>query len=165
MCRSRSSTSGPSRPTRCCRARAPGLAGLRERVTLVGGNLEAGPTPAGGWRVAAWLPWPPGTPSRLRPPSSSAGAVSGERWVERHVIRVLIVDDEALVRAGLRMILESADDLSVVGEADDGADAVDAVRRCRPDVVLMDVRMPRLDGLGRHRGRAGRWTIRRPSSS
>ncbi|MEO5901994.1 MAG: response regulator transcription factor [Ilumatobacteraceae bacterium] len=61
--------------------------------------------------------------------------------------RVLIVDDEALVRAGLRMILESADDIDVVGEADDGADAVDAVHRCRPDVVLMDIRMPRLDGL------------------
>ena len=40
-----------------------GLAGLRERVTLVGGDLEAGPTTAGGWRVGAWLPWPPGTPS------------------------------------------------------------------------------------------------------
>ena len=61
--------------------------------------------------------------------------------------RVVIVDDEALVRAGLRMILESADDLDVVGEAEDGADAVDAARRCRPDVVLMDVRMPRLDGI------------------
>ena len=61
--------------------------------------------------------------------------------------RVLIVDDEALVRAGLRMILESADDLDVVGEAEDGADAAEAVRRCRPDVVLMDVRMPRLDGI------------------
>jgi DNA-binding NarL/FixJ family response regulator len=61
--------------------------------------------------------------------------------------RIVIVDDEHLVRAGLRTILESADDLEVVGEADDGAEAVDAVRRCRPDVVLMDIRMPRLDGL------------------
>ncbi len=61
--------------------------------------------------------------------------------------RVLIVDDEALVRAGLRLILESGEDLEVVGEAEDGADAVDAVRRHRPDVVLMDIRMPRQDGL------------------
>ena len=62
-------------------------------------------------------------------------------------IRVLVIDDEALVRAGLRMILESADDIVVVGEAVDGADAVDAVRRWQPDVVLMDIRMPRRDGL------------------
>jgi DNA-binding NarL/FixJ family response regulator len=62
-------------------------------------------------------------------------------------IRVLLVDDEALVRAGLRMILESADDLEVVGEADDGSKAVAAVQLHRPDVVLMDVRMPGLDGL------------------
>ncbi len=61
--------------------------------------------------------------------------------------RLLIVDDEALVRAGLKMILESADDLEVVAEADDGADAAAMVRRYRPDVVLMDIRMPRLDGL------------------
>ncbi|MEO8693195.1 MAG: response regulator transcription factor [Acidimicrobiales bacterium] len=63
------------------------------------------------------------------------------------MIRVLIIDDEALVRAGLRMILESAEDISVVGEADDGAEAVDAIERSQPDVVLMDIRMPRLDGL------------------
>jgi DNA-binding NarL/FixJ family response regulator len=66
---------------------------------------------------------------------------------QRNVIRVLIIDDEALVRAGLRMILESAGDITVVGEADDGADAIESVARCRPDVVLMDIRMPRLDGL------------------
>jgi len=63
------------------------------------------------------------------------------------VIRVLLVDDEVLVRAGLRMIIETSDDMEVVGEADDGATAVDAVTRRRPDVVLMDIRMPRLDGV------------------
>jgi DNA-binding NarL/FixJ family response regulator len=60
---------------------------------------------------------------------------------------VLLVDDDALVRAGLRMILSSADDLEVVGEADDGSRAVAAVREHRPQVVLMDIRMPEMDGI------------------
>jgi DNA-binding NarL/FixJ family response regulator len=62
-------------------------------------------------------------------------------------IRVLLVDDDALVRAGLRMILSSAQDLDLVGEVDDGARAVAAVREHRPDVVLMDIRMPEMDGI------------------
>ncbi|MFB6719997.1 response regulator [Kribbella sp. NPDC056345] len=61
--------------------------------------------------------------------------------------RLLIVDDEALVRAGLKMILESDSELEVVAEAEDGADAAAMVTKHRPDVVLMDIRMPRLDGL------------------
>ena len=62
-------------------------------------------------------------------------------------VRVLLVDDDALVRAGLRMILSSAEDLEMVGEVDDGARAVAAVREHRPDVVLMDIRMPEMDGI------------------
>ena len=62
-------------------------------------------------------------------------------------MRVLIVDDDALVRAGLRIILSSAEDLEVVGEADDGARAAAAVREHRPDVVLMDIRMAEMDGI------------------
>ncbi|MFH8753882.1 response regulator [Streptomyces rimosus] len=63
------------------------------------------------------------------------------------MIRVLVVDDEALVRTGLRMILEPTDDIEVVAEAGDGREAVTAAARHRPDVVLMDVRMPEMDGL------------------
>ncbi|MGW4464141.1 response regulator [Micromonospora sp. NPDC004704] len=63
------------------------------------------------------------------------------------MIRVLVVDDEHLVRSGLRMILEAAGDIAVVGEARDGAEAVEAVVRLGPEVVLMDVRMPGVDGL------------------
>jgi len=63
------------------------------------------------------------------------------------MIKVLLADDESLMRAGLRMILESADDLEIVAEAADGIAAVDAARRLRPDVALMDIRMPRMDGL------------------
>ena len=59
----------------------------------------------------------------------------------------MIADDQALVRAGFRMILEAEHDLRVVAEAKDGAEAVETARRARPDVVLMDIRMPRLDGL------------------
>jgi DNA-binding NarL/FixJ family response regulator len=61
-------------------------------------------------------------------------------------LRVLVADDQALVRAGFRMIL-AADGIDVVAEAENGAEAVEAVRRTRPDVVLMDIRMPELDGL------------------
>jgi DNA-binding NarL/FixJ family response regulator/class 3 adenylate cyclase len=62
-------------------------------------------------------------------------------------IRVLIADDQALVRAGFRMILDAEDDVEVVGEATTGGEAIDEVRRLRPDLVLMDVRMPELDGI------------------
>jgi DNA-binding NarL/FixJ family response regulator len=62
-------------------------------------------------------------------------------------INVLIADDQALIRSGLRAIIESEPGMEVVGEAGDGAEAVEAVRRLRPHVALMDIRMPRLDGV------------------
>jgi DNA-binding NarL/FixJ family response regulator len=62
-------------------------------------------------------------------------------------IRVLLVDDQALIRAGFRMILDAEEDMEVVGECSDGTQAVDSARRLTPDVVLMDIRMPEMDGI------------------
>ena len=63
------------------------------------------------------------------------------------MIRVAVVDDQALVRSGFAVLLRSADGIDVVGEGSDGREAVELARRCRPDVILMDIRMPEMDGL------------------
>jgi DNA-binding NarL/FixJ family response regulator len=106
----------------------------------------------------------PGVPSDERPlRTAEAGddapfagretelAAAGQRAVANGNgagrIRVLLVDDQALVRAGFRMILEAEGDMDVVGEAADGTEALTEARRLKPDVVLMDVRMPELDGI------------------
>ena len=64
------------------------------------------------------------------------------------MIRVLLADDEALIRAGIRLVLETADDIEIVAEAADGSAAVELVRSHQIDVALLDIRMPKLDGLG-----------------
>jgi DNA-binding NarL/FixJ family response regulator len=74
-------------------------------------------------------------------------------------VRVLIADDQALVRTGFRKILESEPDLEVVGEAGDGAEALERVAVLHPHVVLMDIRMPRVDGLEATRRLAGRTRV------
>ncbi len=63
------------------------------------------------------------------------------------MIRIVIVDDQGLVRIGLRVLVETEDDLTLVGEAANGRDAIELIRRTRPDVVLMDIRMPVMDGI------------------
>ena len=104
-----------------------GLIGMRERVGLYGWVLETGGPPG------RWVRRPRGDPAR-----------TGRIVV---TIQVVIADDQALMRGGFRMILDAEEDIEVVGEAIDGADAVRAFDRLRPDVVVMDVRMPTMDGI------------------
>ncbi len=101
-----------------------GLGGIRERAELHGGHVVHGPGAMGGFEVRCTLP-----------------------LIEVDVIRVAIVDDDALIREGLRMIVEQAGDLEVVATAGDGEEALRVAREHRPDVMLMDVRMPILDGI------------------
>ncbi|HEX9561758.1 MAG TPA: response regulator transcription factor [Candidatus Dormibacteraeota bacterium] len=77
------------------------------------------------------------------------------------MIRVAIVDDQAMVRAGFRMIVGSQTDMEVAGEAGDGQAAIDLVQRERPDVILMDIRMPRVDGIAATRQITGAGTLTR----
>ncbi len=105
-----------------------GLIGLGERVGLVGGHLSHGARPDGGFVLTA--------------DPAVAGMSSAAP------IRVVIVDDDALVRSGLTMMLGGAPGVAVVGEAQDGTELLGAIDRHRPDVVLLDLRMPKLDGLG-----------------
>ena len=126
-----------------------GLFNLRERLESLGGTLEIVSEPGCGTRVTVIGP-------RLAPPSAeTAGSepasrpASGRRTSAggRRAIRILLVDDHAVVRDGLIRAFGNARGLEVVGQAENGREALDEARRLRPDVVLMDVAMPGMDGI------------------
>jgi DNA-binding NarL/FixJ family response regulator len=122
---------------RLCAAAEPGQALVSEAVAHLAGRAVADLLrPAGGVRVPELR--------RTVPVFCVSAAVATSDIASTTVV---IVDDQALLRAGFRVIIDAEPDLRVVGEAGDGWAAIDVVRRRRPDVVLMDIRMPGLDGL------------------
>jgi PAS domain S-box-containing protein len=128
-----------------------GLFSIRERLTLLGGRCDVESAPGRGTRVrlraprGAARPTPAAVPHAVSPPpvlTSAADAAASEE-----ALRILIVDDHAAVRGALRQMLHERRQLRVVGEATDGIDAIVQARQLRPDVILMDVMMPHMDGI------------------
>jgi PAS domain S-box-containing protein len=116
-----------------------GLCSMQERIALLGGEFTIHSQPGVGTCAVAEIPLPHATPDQVKqipiPPRKTSPT------------RLLIADDHALVREGLRIMLASEPDLEIVGEAADGREALERCRRLRPELILMDVRMPKLDGL------------------
>ncbi len=123
-----------------------GLSGMSERMRLAGGDLDVESALGWGTRVRARL--------QLDPAINAATAVTDH---PRDPIRVLLVDDHPLAREGLRRLLEGRDDVVLMGEAVDGIEAVERALALRPDVVLMDLQMPRLSGLGAIQALRAQW--------
>lgn len=120
-----------------------GLFGMRERLAWLGGAVTVESHPGGGTRVTLTAPTRLRLPAAAGPPSAAPGAAGGARAA----IRILLVDDHAMVRQGLATVLSGEPDMIVVGEASDGRQGVALTRELRPDVVVMDVSMPGMDGL------------------
>jgi PAS domain S-box-containing protein len=127
-----------------------GLFSMRERLRALGGDMSIDSCRGEGTRVALWVPRPSAAEQSVDLPETTALAELSEddhALAGDGVLRVLLVDDHTMVRRALAATLEDAADVCIVGEAADGLDAVHAVERLQPDVVLMDFAMPRLDGL------------------
>ena len=124
-----------------------GLLGMRERASLVGGKITIRRNRGVGLRVAAHLPLSVAqTGTGANAELASAQTLASKTW-SRSAIRVLLVDDHSLVRAGLRRVLEQAPDIRIIAEACDGREAVDKYQEVSPDMVVMDISMPELDGM------------------
>ena len=132
------------------RVRVTGAPGDGLRVNVRNGQPVHSHCRPGSSRIRRW----PARACRNESPSPAEHSCTAQTGsgnfavdAELPLVRVLLIDDDALVRAWIRIILSSAQDLEVVGEVNDGAHAVAAVREHRPDVVLMDIRMAEMDGI------------------
>ena len=129
-----------------------GLFSIRERLTLLGGRFEIDSAPGQGTRVRLVAPRGPAprfAANRAAATAASLGATAagGNGRLPTDALRILIVDDHAGVRSTLRDILNERPQLSVVGDASNGVEAIARAHTLRPDVILMDVAMPHMDGI------------------
>jgi CheY-like chemotaxis protein len=137
---------------------------MRERLDVIGGGMRIESARGQGSRVAVWVPADQPRPSESPPqgeilagPAEATGArtqgtgvrqaTKASRSAPSGTIRVLLVDDHAVVRDGIALQLLQQPDIEIVGEAADGATAIELVRKLRPDVVTMDVNMPGMNGI------------------
>lgn len=127
-----------------------GIFSISERLRALEGAMEIGSAPGQGSRFTVIAPIAP-TAKQEPPRTETTRSVSGSVWVADRAgagrTRVLLVDDHLVVRQGLAGLISGAPDIELVGEASDGESAVELVRTVRPDVVLMDVSMPRMNGI------------------
>ncbi len=126
-----------------------GLFSIQERMEAIAGWCHIHSAPGGGTRIELGLAVPNDAerPSPARLPSKPRATDHGIKDIPVSCTRVLLVDDHAMVRQGLRSILDNYDDLEIVAEAVDGEEAVSLTHRLQPDVVLMDINLPRLNGI------------------
>ena len=123
------------------------MTSMRERIRLVGGHIEVRSAPGMGTRVDAEVPYRQRPEQAVNPPWSSQDIESPQSGLLTDLIRVLMVDDHELVRQGIRNTLEQSEGISVVGEAGEGEAAIEQILATHPDVVLMDIQMPKQDGV------------------
>ena len=133
----------PRRPP--TREQGFGLRSVQERARLLHGHVEIRSSPGVGTEIVAVIPIEPPASSPI--PLAQTESRASDLSDARNPIRVLIVDDHELVRTGIRRILEDAKEIEVVGEAGDGEAALVLADTVSPDVTLLDVRLPDLDGI------------------
>jgi DNA-binding NarL/FixJ family response regulator/class 3 adenylate cyclase len=131
----------------CNAAPAGGILATQVVRHIAGPRVAELMHPAGALRLHGIAETVPVAEVRWREQAPPAGPEADPESAPRKQISVVIADDQRLLRTGFRVILDAEADLTVIGEAEDGRSAVDIVRRRRPDVALMDIRMPELDGL------------------
>ena len=127
-----------------------GLFRIQERMRAVGGSFKLESAPGKGTSATLVLPLGQTDDTVLNPgvPEKTKKVRSKHSGVKAHVpIRILLVDDHLMMRQGLRSIVTAYDHLEIVGEAGDGAEAVELAQRLDPDVVVMDINMPKMDGI------------------